>query len=81
MHVRLLHLDEVEAGCGFISMARASASLRTTCLWTWESGGTSMTRSPRICVWQERRRPAGKPALLVVALLDLGEAVDMDAAM
>ena len=46
---------------GFIAMTRASARLRTTCLWTCESGGTSITTSPRSCAWQERRRPGSNP--------------------
>ena len=52
---------------------RASARLRTTCLCTCDSGGTSITTSPSSCVWQDSRRPGCKPALLVVALLDRGE--------
>ena len=43
------------------SIARTSARLRTTCLWTWLSGGTSMTTSPRSCAWHESRRPAAGP--------------------
>ncbi len=49
---------------GSSSMARVSASLRTTCLWTWDSGGTSMTRSPMIRVWHDSLRPELKPRIL-----------------
>ena len=38
-------------------MSCTSARLRTTCLCTWLSAGTSMTMSPRICVEQLKRRP------------------------
>ena len=48
---------------GSISMTRASAPLRTTCLCTWDSGGTSMTTSPRSCVWQESLTAGGQTAL------------------
>ncbi len=34
VHVRLLDLDEAQRVQGSSSMARVSASLRTTCLWT-----------------------------------------------
>ena len=43
---------------GSISIARTSARLRTTCLWTWLSAGTSTTTSPRSCAWQ-LSRPSG----------------------
>ena len=41
---------------GSSSISRTSARLRTTCRWTWLSAGTSMTTSPSINAWQDRRR-------------------------
>ena len=39
---------------------RAVRSLRTTWRWTWQSGGTSMTASPRRWAVQDRRRSASE---------------------
>src|SRR5450755_4040241 len=39
-------------------MACASASLRTTCRWTWLLAGTSITTSASTRAEQERRRPS-----------------------
>ena len=46
---------------GSISKARAARSLRTTCLWTWLSGGTSTTASPSSVAVQDSRRSAARP--------------------
>jgi hypothetical protein len=40
-----------------MAIGRVSARLRTTCLWTCESEGTSMTTSPSMSVWHDNRRP------------------------
>ena len=49
---------------GSTRIAWTSARLRTTCRWTWLSGGTSITTSPRILVEQPRRRPGVSGARL-----------------
>ena len=40
-------LDVVEADTGSTMKSRTGRLLRTTWRWTWLSGGTSMTMSPR----------------------------------
>ena len=44
-------------------MSRCSASFRTTCLCTWDSAGTSMTKGPSMRVWQLKRRPTSSGVL------------------
>ena len=58
-------------------MARASARLRTTCLCTWLSGGTSITTSPRSMRLAGKPAPRLEAALLVIALLDRRELGEM----
>ena len=57
--------------------ACASASLRTTCRWTWLSGGTSTTRSPHHARVAAEPPPSARGRALAVARLEFAERREM----